>query len=292
LFFLTPFANKDNPGVYRGSVEALKGSMHYLHRAKQKYCILTGSRTIFNSTFDDMMRFHVESDADVTILYNRLADERWKGERFEDVRLKVNKNGEVRRIEMDVPSSTIDCFAMDTYIIRKDLLIYLVDECVARGEYRFAGELLRNNLGRIKIMGFEHEGYVGRLHNVASYYFLNMDFLDTNIRSKIFRGSNRIFTKIKDEVPARYMSTASVRNSIVANGCIIEGEVHDSVLFRGVYIGKGTTVRSSILLPGTEINDAAELQNVVIDKNVSVRNRTRLIGSPEYPVIIRKGAVV
>jgi glucose-1-phosphate adenylyltransferase len=119
-----------------------------------------------------------------------------------------------------------------------------------------------------------------------------MDFLNPKIQTAIFRGANRIYTKVKDEVPVRYMPTAAVKNSVVANGCIIEGEVENSVLFRGVYIGKGTTVRNSILLPQCEVNDDAEIENVVIDKNVSVRNRTRLIGSMDYPMIIQKGAVV
>jgi len=292
LFLLTPFANKDNPGVYRGMVEAMKGSMDYLKRAKQRYCIITGSRTIYNTSYEEMMDFHINSDADVTLLYNKLSNERWKGKRYEDDRLSVKKNGEVRRMEMDVPQSSLDCLSMDAFIIRKDLLIYLVDESVARGEYHFFDGLLRNNLGRIKIMGFEYKDYVSRLHNVASYYRTNMDFLDTNIQTKLFRGHNRIYTKVKDEVPARYMPTASVKNSIVANGCIIEGAVENSVLFRGVYIGKDTTVKNSIIFPNAEINDNAEIENVVIDKNASVRNRTRLIGSMEYPVIIQKGAVV
>jgi glucose-1-phosphate adenylyltransferase len=292
LFFLTPFANRDNPGVYRGAVEALKGGMDFLKRAKQQYCVFTGCRTIYNTTYDDLMDFHLSTDADVTILYNRMSNERWSGPRYQDARLSVRKNGEVRRMEMDVEQSSLDCLSMDSFILRRDLLIYLVDESIARGDYNFVDGLLRNNLGRIKIMGYEYDGYVSRLHNVASYYQTNMDFLDPEIQTAIFRGRNRIYTKVKDEVPVRYMPTAAVKNSIVANGCIIEGEVENSVLFRSVYIGKGTTVKNSIILPSTEINDDAEIENAVIDKNVSVRNRTRLIGSADYPVIVQKGAVV
>jgi glucose-1-phosphate adenylyltransferase len=292
LFFLTPFAHKDNPGVYRGAVEALKGGMEYLKRAKQQYCIFTGSRTIYNSPYDDMMDFHIESDADVTILYNKLGNEKWHGPRYEDARISVKKNGEVRRIEIDAELSSLDCLVMDTFIVRRDLLVYLIDESLARGDYQFTGGLLRNNLGRIKMVGYEYKGYVSRLHDVASYYQTNMDVLDPKIQTAIFRGADRIYTKVKDEVPVRYMSTASVKNSVIANGCTIGGNVENSVLFRGVYIGKGTTVKNSILLPQCEVGDDAEIENAVIDKKVSVRNRTRLVGSKDYPVIIRKGAVV
>ncbi|MDR1496721.1 MAG: glucose-1-phosphate adenylyltransferase subunit GlgD [Clostridiales Family XIII bacterium] len=292
LFFLTPFANRDSPGVYRGAVEALKGSMDFLKRAKQQYCVLAGSRTIYNTTYDDIMEFHIASDADVTLMYNKFGNERWSGSRYEDSRLSVKKNGEVRRLETDVELSSLDCLSMDTLIIRRELLVYLVDESVARGDYHLIDGMLRNNLGRIKIMGYEYKGYVSRLHNVASYFQMNMDFLDPKMQTRIFRGPHRIYTKVKDEVPVRYMPTAAVKNCIVANGCIIEGEVENSVLFRGVYVGKGTTVRNSILLPGAEVNDDAEIENAVIDKNASIRNRTRLIGSKDYPIIIQKGAVV
>ncbi|MDR2157258.1 MAG: glucose-1-phosphate adenylyltransferase subunit GlgD, partial [Clostridiales Family XIII bacterium] len=292
LFILTPYANRDNPGIYKGLVDALKGSMDYIRRAKQEYCILTGSYIIYNSVFDDMMRFHVENGADLTILYNRLSDENYDGERYNDVRLKTDSRGVVTEMAINPDLSAVENVSMDTYIIRKDILIYLVEESVAKGEYRFVDDLIRGNLNRIRIMGFAHTGYVGRMHSVAAYYKANMDFLDTKLQKALFRGRNRIFTKVKDEVPAKYIGESRVTNSIVANGCIIEGNVENSILFRGVYVGKGSVVRNSILLPGTEVNDSAELEYVVIDKNVSVRNRSRLIGNADFPVVIRKGSLV
>jgi glucose-1-phosphate adenylyltransferase len=266
--------------------------MDYIRRAKQEYCVLTGSFTIYNRVFDDMMKFHVDSGADLTILYNRLASESYEGDRHDDVRLNMDKNGVVTNIEVNSGQSKLDNASMDTYIIRKDLLIYLVEESVAKGEYFFVDDLIRGNLQRIKVMGFEHTDYVARMHSIAAYYKANMDFLDTKLQKALFRGRNRIFTKVKDEVPAKYIGDSRVTNSIVANGCIIEGSVEDSILFRGVYVGKGSGIKNSILLPGTEVNDNAELQYVVIDKNVSVRNRSRLIGNEEFPVVIRKGAMV
>ncbi|MDR1028132.1 MAG: glucose-1-phosphate adenylyltransferase subunit GlgD [Clostridiales Family XIII bacterium] len=292
LFILTPYANRDNPGISLGLIDALKGSMDYIRRAKQEYCILSGSYIIYNRVFDDMMRFHVENGADLTILYDRPSSENYDGERYNDVRLNMDNTGVVTNIEIHPGLSALDRISMDTYIIRKDILIYLVEESVAKGEHHFVEDLIRGNIGRLKVMGFEHTGYVGRMHSVAAYYKVNMDFLDTKLQKALFRGRNRIFTKVKDEVPAKYIGESRVRNSIVANGCIIEGEVENSILFRGVYVGKGANVRNSILLPGTEVNDNAELQYVVIDKNVSVRNRSRLIGNAEFPVVIRKGAMV
>ena len=149
-----------------------------------------------------------------------------------------------------------------------------------------------NNLERIKIMGYEHKGYVGRLHSVASYYKLNMDFLNTDIQKNLFYNGNQVYTKIKDEVPAKYLKTASVKNSLIANGCIIEGEVENSILFRGVYVGKGTKIKNSIIMQNSEIYNNSDLEYVILDKSVNIRQGRRLIGDEGFPVIIRKGAIV
>jgi glucose-1-phosphate adenylyltransferase len=292
LFIMPPFAIAGNPGMYRGAIEALKAASDYIRRAKQQYCVLTGSSTLYNMPYDDVLRYHVDNGADITAIYNKLSGEHYSGERYDDVRYKINKKGVVTKVERDMVVSTLDNISMDAYVIRKDILTYLVDECIARGEYHFAENLIGGNLDRVKVMGYEHRGYVGRMHNVAAYFKTNMDMLDTDIRESLFSGTHQIYTKIKDEVPARYMPGAKVNNSIVANGCIIEGTVENSVLFRSVYVGKGTTIRNSIIMTGTEINDDADLEYVVMDKNVGVRNRTRLIGNADFPIVIRKGSVV
>jgi glucose-1-phosphate adenylyltransferase len=292
LFFLTPFANKDTTGIYRNIIDALKGSMDFIRRAKAEYCVLTNAHMIYNTTYDDMMRFHVESGADITLLYNKASLETYHGERYCDVRLKLDRTGRVTDIEDASESTRLDMAGMETLIIRRDNLVYLTEECASRGEMSFTHDFLRGNLDRLKIMGFEYKGYVGRMHSVAAYYRANMDLIDPKLQMTMFQGRNRIYTKVKDEVPAKYIGDSRVNNCLVANGCIIEGEVENSVLFRGAYVGKGVTIKNSILLPNTEVNDNSELEYVILDKNVGVRSRTRLIGNEEFPVVIRKGARV
>ncbi|MDR3071984.1 MAG: glucose-1-phosphate adenylyltransferase subunit GlgD [Clostridiales Family XIII bacterium] len=292
LFILTPYANRENLGIYRGWLDAMKGSMDYLRRAKQEYCILSASHSIFNMVFDDMMRYHIESEADITILYNKLSNENYSGVRYEDVRMRFGRDGRLKQLEINPEISSLNLLCMDTFIIRKDTLIYLVEESVAQGWHYFVDDLIRGNMNRLKIVGYEHKGYVGRMHSVESYFDVNMELLDANLQKELFQGSHRIYTKVKDEVPAKYTADATVSNCIVANGCIIEGDVANSVLFRGVYVGKGAVIRNSILLPNTEVNNNAELEYVITDKNVSLRNRSRLVGDRSFPVFIRKGATV
>lgn len=292
LFILPPFSSAENMGSYRGVVDAIKGVMSYISRSKQQYCVFSGSFTIYNMAFDDMVHYHLDTGADITMLYNEEEAEDFKGERYNDVRPHLSDDGRVVDLEINAALSDSKKVGMDTYVIRKDLLEYLVEDCMSRGKYNFVSDLLMNNLNRIKIMGYKHDGYVGRLHSVASYYKLNMDFLDTRIQKNLFYGDNQIYTKIKDEVPAKYAKTSNVKNSLVANGCIIEGEVENSILFRGVYVGKGTKIKNSIIMQNSEIYNNSDLEYVILDKSVNIRQGRRLIGDEVFPVIIRKGAIV
>ncbi len=292
LFILPPFSSTDNMGSYRGIVDAIKGVMGYVRRTKQQYCIFSGSYTVYNRVYDDVLKYHIDTGADITMLYNREEVDRYKGERYNDVRLHLNDDGRVSDLEINSPLTDSKLVGMDTYIIRKELLEFLVEDCASRGKYNFVSDLLINNLKRIKIMAYKHDGYVGRLHSVASYFKLNMDFIDVDAQKDLFYGENQVYTKIKDEVPAKYSKTANVKNSLIANGCIIEGEVEDSVLFRGAYVGKGAKIKNSIIMQNSEVYNNSTLEYVILDKSVNIRQGRKLIGDKEFPVIIRKGAIV
>lgn len=292
LFILPPYSSSDNTGSYRGVVDAIKGVMGYVRRTKQQYCIFSGSFTIYSGTYDEALQFHIDTGADITILYNKEETDYFKGERFKDTRLHLNEQGRLIDLEVNSPLTDSKLVGMDTYIIRKELLEFLVEDCASRGKYNFVSDLLINNVNRIKIMGFPHEGYVGRLHSVASYFKLNMDFLNRDVQNDLFYNKNQVYTKIKDEVPAKYANTANVKNSLVANGCVIEGEVENSLLFRGVYVGKGAQIKNCIIMQNSEIYNNSNLEYVILDKSVNIRQGRRLIGDKEFPVVIRKGAIV
>jgi glucose-1-phosphate adenylyltransferase len=292
LFILTPFSLRENPGIYRGKVEALKSSMDYLHRAKQEYCVLAGASFIYNHDFDEMMRFHIESGADLTMLYRRTPPGYQLDDRSHEVLLDIEPDGRVKGIEVNPVLTTLDAHSLKTYIIRKDILIYLVDDSYSKGEYKFSEGLLRNNLDRLRIMAYEHTGYVGAMRSVASYYKVNMELLREEIRDELFPSSRPVYTKTQDSVPTKYISTAEASGSLIANGCIIEGHVENSVIFRNVHVGKDAIIKDSIILPNTVIAEGAELDHVILDKNVRVRTRSRLVGNADFPVVIRKGGMV
>lgn len=292
LFVLPPFDTAESRGSFRGLCDAVKNSMSYIHRANQQYCLMTGSYTIYNMTYNDMADFHVAKNADVTILYNQEKNISTDSNRFKDLRLYMNDEGLVTDMEFNSMMPNSSCVGMDAYLIRKDLLEYLVEDALSRGKYNFVADVLMPNVNRLKIYGFRHDGFVGRLTSVASYFKLNMDMIDLETQKELFHTGNPVFTKIKDAVPAKYGESANIKNSIVANGCVIEGNVENSVLFRSVYVGKGTTIKDSVIMQNSEIYQNCWIENSILDKEVHVRSGRRLIGNENYPVIIKKGAVV
>ena len=292
LFILTPFSLRENPGIYRGKLEAIRSSLDYVRRVRQEYCIIAGSASIYNFNYDEMMRYHIESNSDITVLYHNVKLGHETDEQYHDVFFDISDEGRVMGMEVNPMLIKQTARSLKSYIIRKDILIYLVEDCFSKGEYKFSENLIRNNIDRLRIMAFEHKGYVGMLRSAKAYFDVNMDLLKPNVSRELFRSENRIYTKAKDSVPAKYTKTASIMHSLVANECVVEGIVENSILFRDVNIGKGAVIRNSIILPGSVVANDAQLEYVILDKNVSVRSRSRLIGNENFPVVVGKGGMV
>ena len=291
LFILPPFVTKDNTGMYRGTVDAIRSVLGYVRRSTQRYVILTGSHTLYNTTYDAMLRQHIETGAEITIMYN-VEREFNRADQFDDLRLTMDETGRVTDLSLDPYFPTSSFRGCDAYIMEKERLEYLVEEAASHGEYDFMRDVLVKNVDKCRIYGWRYDGYVARLDSVSTFYKHNMELLDPAIRMDLFNPRTPIYTKVKDEVPAKYTDTGRVRNSIVADGCIIEGEVENSVLFRGVHVCKGAVVRDSIIMQACYVGENSTLSNVVMDKGVLILNGRNISGYKTYPVIIRKGRTV
>lgn len=294
LFILPPYLTRENVGTYGGMLDALRSNLRYLRRAKQEYLILTNSETVYNMNFDDALRYHIDTNADMTLIYTKASNMRFDPQVTDrHVYLDIDAHGAVTDFEAGPVYPSYDNFYMDVLIIRRETLAHLIDQAAAHGDHDFGKDVVQSHIraGDMRIMSYEYKGYACRIESVLSLFRFNMDMLDVKTRHDMFN-VNPVYTKIRDEVPAKYMHDSSSCNSLVADGCIIEGHIENSILFRGVRVHAGATVKNSIIMQDSEIQQNAEVENVIFDKEVTLKREGRLIGQPSYPLVIAKGTIL
>ena len=295
LFLLPPFVTQETGGEYLGVLDALRANFDYLRRSKQRLALLTNSNMVFNMNFEPMIRQHEQTDADITLLYTKVRRdmELSSAGKHTHAFLNVEKDGRISDMEVNPNAANYDTMYMNVLLIKRTLLMHLVDGAAAHGSHDINRELLQPAIksGSLKVYGYEFEGYYRRIETIKSYFRCNMDLLDYNVRQELFKKSP-VFTKTRDDVPAVYREGNNVKNSLVADGCVIEGSVENCVLFRGVHIGRNASVKNAIIMQDSEIEDSVELENVILDKNVTVRAHGRLIGQVQYPIVIGKNVTL
>ena len=295
LFLLPPFVTQENGGEYLGVLDALRANVDYLRRSSQKLAILTNSNMVFNMNFEPMICQHEETDADITLLYTKVRPnmELSSAGKHTHAFLEVDKDGRVTDMEVNPNAASYDNMYMNVLLIKRTLLIHLVDGATAHGAHDINRELLQPAVksGSLKVYAYEFKGYYRRIETIKSYFRCNMDLLDYNVRRELFKAAP-VYTKTRNDVPAIYREGNSVQNSLVADGCVIEGSVENCVLFRGVHIGRGASVKNAIIMQDSVVEDSVELENVILDKNVTIRAHGRLIGQVQYPIVIGKNVTL
>lgn len=292
LFILPPYDTVENNAVHEGMVDSLVGASAYIRRAPQEYCLYSTSSLVYNTSYNEMFEQHMKKGADITIMYC----ERSKGSsrcvsNFSNLAMELDDKGRVRNAHYCTNRDEPGLIGMECMLMKKDLLKYLLENAVARNKHDMVQDVILENINRLHVYGYEYTGYVSKIDCVAGYYKTNMDILMPEVQDDLFYRDNSIYTKTKDEAPAKYGDNAQVKNSLIASGCVIEGNVENSVLFRGVYVAPGVTVKNCVVMQDTQVYENANLNKVILDKNVSIRPGSVLAGNELYPLVIPKGAI-
>lgn len=291
LYILPPFAEKDNIGQVTGDIDTLYGISGFIRRTKPDYFVISRANTFYNCGYKEALAFHKEKNADITILYNT-EENLDPAELTKYTFLETDEDGRVTDIMKNHPHPTTKNVSMSAFIIERTLLMALVEDCFSRGEHDLTMDVLIKKLNVLNIYGYKFDGYVGRVSSINSYFTNNMNMLNTAIRKEIFLSKKKIFTKVKDQPPTRYGANAKVVGSLIADGCVIDGHVENSILFRGVKVGKGTTIKNSIVMQNSVILENCFAENVVLDKEVTLLAGKTVMGQPNYPFVIAKKSVV
>ena len=289
LNIVPPFAGK-NVKIYNGRVEALASVLSFLQNQKEKYVVMSDANIAVNFDFAAFLNTHIESGADVTVAYTEeelpesalLAETDNKGLYYT---LDLEKN-RVNNIKINSRSSGIQNFSMNIYAIERALLIDQIRQASVRGYVFYERDILSPHLVTLNVQGYKYEGYTARISDMHSYFEENMKMLDDANVDALF--ANPIYTKIRDDNPTRYIPGSRVKNIMAADGCVIEGEVENSILFRGVKVGKGAKVKNCVLMQDTVVEAGADIEYVISDKNVVISEGKELKGTDTFQIFVEK----
>ncbi|NLK09056.1 MAG: glucose-1-phosphate adenylyltransferase subunit GlgD [Firmicutes bacterium] len=287
LFILPPDGHHHS--LNPGDIELLHRHLDYFEKSRQDTVVMTGTSMICNLDFKEVLAYHKEKDAEITIVYKTGVPGPYEGL---CTLLDLTSDQRVTGIEVDPVIPRSRNLSMQMYIMDKGLLMELLDQSVSRGETDWVKDCLNRNLGQLRVFGYPFKGYLGKIASLQSYYRTTMELLHPTISRELFFHAGLIYTKVKNEPPTKYHESANVKTSLIANGCVVEGTVENSVLFRGVKVGKGAHVKNSVLMQRSIIGENCQFEHVILDKDVLVSSGKHLMGAPEYPLVIRKKTVL
>lgn len=294
LNIFPPFAQK-NMGVYGGKIGMTASILGFLKAQKEKYVVMADPNIAVNFDFKALLKAHIASGADITMAYTK--EEIPEGFRKSDDLRKAMyytldmEDGRVNKIHINSQSTGIQNFSMNIYVMERELLIKLVDKAYIGGGVYLERDILIPQLDSLKVYGYENTDYAARISSLKNYFDENMKLLDDANLEALFDKSP-IYTKIRDDNPTRYLKGASAKNVMVADGCVIEGEVENCILFRGVKVGKGAKVKNAILMQDTIIEAGVSAEYIITDKKVTITEGKELKGSDTFPIFVTKRQVV
>ena len=291
LEFLTPYAQSVTD-TYRGKLESLANAMDFLEfGAEDELVVMIDSAILSNIDLTAVLNAHVASGKDVTVVTKAGI---CNGEKLIDLAMKVDESGEVTDMLVDYAAASDYVASMDIFVLSKQFLIRSVKEMIARDKFHMDRDLVLGGWQRgvVSVNTFPFEGVAMFNESVEEYFYNSLSLIRQDVRKDMFDGRHPIYTKVRFRVPTYYGDGSKIDNSLVADGCMLEGEVKDSVLFRNVTVGEDAEVENCIVFNDAVIGEGAELKYAILDKDVVVTPGAKLIGTKKNPVIVKRGEIV
>ena len=286
IILLPPYSDEtDLP--YTSRLEALKGITGFLNRRKEDYVVISDCDGILRMDISQVLRFHEERQADITMVYHNEKNVHTPYY----ITLTPDETGRVQDLKINPKGDGYVNRYINVMIISREFLINTIQDAVTHGLTSFGRDILAKNLDTLKIYGYEFNGHYAAVDSIQSYYRHSMELLKKDVREELFSARD-IYTKVRDSAPSKYIGGATVKNSLISDGCIIEGTVENCILFRGVNVGKGSVIKNSIIMQDTVIGSNVQLDCVITDKNAVIRDRRHLAGCEELPYFIGKGRMI
>lgn len=292
LFVFSPENTKEQicRQIKKGDIYNIFSNIDYIEKSKQEYVFIAPSNMVCNMDFKKALSYHKSSKNNITIIYKNVdnAHEDFLGTSM----LNIKDRNQVSGMGINLGREKEVNISMDMYIMRKKLLIDMLYEAVSNGEYTHIEDCINECINKLKVGSYEYKGYLKCINSTSTYFQANKDLLDVGIANELFYADRKIFTKEKNEPPTLYTETSNVKNSFVATGCVIEGEVKDSIIFRKVHVKKGAIIKNSIIMQGGTVEEHVNLDNVILDKNTFISKGKELKGDIKLPLVVEKNVSI
>ena len=290
LEFLTPYA-QSTVGSYRGKLESLANAMDFLEYGDEdELVVMTDSAILSNIDLKAVIDAHLASGKDVTVVTKAGI---CNGEKKVDLAIKV-EDGEIKDMAVDYIADSSYATSMDIFVLSKKFLIASVKYLIARDKFHMDRDLVMGGWqhGQVTVNTYAFEGVAMFNESIEEYFQNSMALIKKDVRADIFGGAHPVYTKVRDRVPTYYGEDCEVEDSVIADGCMIEGEVEDSILFREVTVAKDAEIENCIIFNDAVIGEGAELKYAILDKDVTVTPGAKLIGTKSNPIIVKRGETV
>lgn len=288
LFILPPY-NTAEAGGFSGHVEGLIGAMQFLRRSKEKYVVMCDADVVSNIDIEAVVDSHIARGADVTVCYKNgtmpINDR-------DVLAFKTDKNFKIEEIYLEEQGKEKVDFSLDIFVIERELLISLILEASSKNLSNFSRDVIMPKVSALNIYGYKVDNYAEVIDSLEVFVNANMKLLDPKARKELFVSTRPVYTKSRDNMPTRYGIDAKVTNSLVADGCVIDANVKNCIIFRDVTVGSGSSLENCIIMQGATIGQNTNLKYVVADKNAAVGDNVQMFGAPTYSSFIKKNAKI
>ena len=291
LEFLTPYAMSTTDS-YRGKLETLHSAMNFLtYGPDEEYVVMTGSSILYNIDVAKVVASHIASGKDITVVAKAGVA---NGKKQLDLALKLDETEQITDIAVDYVAPKGYLASMDMFVLSKKYLREKVKEFIARNLFHMDRDLVLGQWqkGELSINVYQFKGNALYNESVEEYFMNSLALIDPEVRHDLFGYNHTVFTKVRDRVPTFYGEYCQIENCLIADGCMLEGEAADCVLFRNVTLCQGAQIEDCVIMNDTVIGEGAKLKYVILDKDVVVRPGAKLQGTPSNPVIIKRGEIV
>lgn len=286
LYILPPFGSDYN---FNNKIKILSNLKDFISNSREEYVLLCDCNVICNIDYGSIFNRHILNHADITLVYSEGTVSKKDGL---SLIVDVDDDEKVKKVSLCSDFVGKCNYGLNMFIIKKDLLNNIVSECVRSYNLDFERCVIQKNIDKLNVYGYKFTGFFKTITSVNNYFDANMLLLKPNIKNELFNSERPIYTKVKDDMPTVYSKGSKVNECLVADGCEINGEISNSIIFRGVKVGKGAKIANCILMQNTVIEDNCILNYVISDKGVVIKNSRRLMGYHSYPIYVEKARII